>query len=266
MIKFANQTYLRTEQYRDASNLNARIVIHERFSTNPQGWFPWVWDTLTTLPASAKVLELGCGSGALWMSCPERIPAGWDISVSDFSPGMLDAAWRNLVTLKRGFKFEQIDAQAIPYLDESLDVIIANHMLYHVPDRPKALEEIHRVLKPGGMLVATTVGKNHLKELNAWLKGVSLNTDFEPFSNPFVLENGSEQLQPFFTPIVVKRYEDSLRITEIDPLMAYIRSSIRATLLSEAALQTMKQDLKYQLEKDGALLVTKDSGMFEAKK
>ena len=110
MPKFTDKTYLQTDQYRDAGNLNARIAIHERFSTNPQGWFPWVWDILSALPAEAKVLELGCGSGALWSTCPERIPPGWSVTLSDFSAGMLDSAWRSLVTLGRGFKFEQIDA------------------------------------------------------------------------------------------------------------------------------------------------------------
>ncbi len=50
MPKFTNQTYLKTDQYRNADNLNARIVLHERFSANPQGWFPWVWNTLEQLP------------------------------------------------------------------------------------------------------------------------------------------------------------------------------------------------------------------------
>ena len=68
-----------------------------------------------------------------------RIPAGWSITLSDFSPGMLDAAWRNLVVTGRAFQFKEIDAQSIPFEDETFDAVIANHMLYHVPDRPKAI-------------------------------------------------------------------------------------------------------------------------------
>ncbi len=63
MSKFTDQQYLKTEQYRDASNLNARLEIHRRFSTNSYGWFAWVFDTLETLPKQARVLELGCGPG-----------------------------------------------------------------------------------------------------------------------------------------------------------------------------------------------------------
>ena len=82
---------------------------------------------------------MGCGSGEMWKECASRIPAGWVITLTDLSDGMLDAAWRNLVPLGRNFKFEQMDAQSIPYGDKTFDVVIANHMLYHVPDREKAL-------------------------------------------------------------------------------------------------------------------------------
>ena len=140
MSKFTDQQYLKTDQYKDSSNLDARVAIHQRFSTNSYGWFNWVFDALSKLPADAKILELGCGPGYLWKENISRIPAGWRITLSDLSSGMLDAAWRNLVVTGRAFKFEEIDAQSIPYPDETFDAVIANHMLYHVPDRRKALK------------------------------------------------------------------------------------------------------------------------------
>ncbi|HLE89846.1 MAG TPA: class I SAM-dependent methyltransferase, partial [Anaerolineales bacterium] len=173
MSKFTDQQYLKTDQYRDSTNLEARVVIHQRFSTNSYGWFKWVFDTLAKLPGNARILELGCGHALLWKENVNRIPAEWNITLSDLSSGMLDAAWRNLVVTGRAFKFEEIDAQSIPYGDETFDAVVANHMLYHVPDRPKAIAEVHRVLKPGGRLIATTIGYGHLKELNEWLRRAS---------------------------------------------------------------------------------------------
>src|SRR5512138_1738048 len=196
--KFTDPQYLKTEQYRDSTNLDARVDNHLRFSTNPYGWFHWVFDTLEKLPANANILELGSGPGYLWSHCADRIPAGWRITLSDLSPGMVDAAWRNLVVLGRAFKFEQIDAQSIPYPDGSFDAVIANHMLYHVPDRAKAIQEIARVLRPGGHLIATTVGDHHLDELHEWLHFAHMDKSFEEFSRAFTLENGMEQLTPFF--------------------------------------------------------------------
>jgi ubiquinone/menaquinone biosynthesis C-methylase UbiE len=264
--KFTDPQYLKTDQYRDSTNLDARLEIHRRFSTNPYGWFQWIFDELAKLPAQAEILEVGCGPAYLWRNCADRIPAGWRITLSDLSPGMLDAAWRNLVVTGRAFKFEQIDATSIPYPDHSFDAVIANHMLYHVPDRPRAIREIARVLKPGGRLFATTVGEHHLEQLHEWLCYVHLDKSFEEFSRAFTLENGLAQLQPFFSGVTLTRYNDDLQVTEIEPIMAYIRSSIRATELSETAIQEIQTDLRKELDDRGSIFIHKDSGLFEAVK
>jgi ubiquinone/menaquinone biosynthesis C-methylase UbiE len=266
MSKLTDPQYLKTDQYRDSTNLDARVIIHQRFSTNPYGWFNWVFDTFLKLPNNAKILELGCGPGYLWKECAERIPAGWDITLSDLSSGMLDAAWRNLVVTGRTFQFKEIDAQSIPYPDESFDAVIANHMLYHVPDRSKALAEIKRVLKPNGHLFATTIGKNHLKEIADLLRRISLGNTFESFGSPFTLENGFEQLIHVFTKVVVSRYSDNLHVTEVEPIIAFIRSSIHATKLSEDGIANIRLDLETELKEKGKIFIAKDSGLFEAVK
>jgi ubiquinone/menaquinone biosynthesis C-methylase UbiE len=266
MQRFTDQKYLTQDQYKDARNLDARIAIHQKFSTNPQGWFNWIFDTLVKLPAESKILELGCGSAEMWKECANRIPAGWVITLTDLSDGMLDAAWRNLVPLGRNFKFEQMDAQSIPYGDKTFDVVIANHMLYHVPDREKALIEIKRVLKDEGHLIATTVGNTHMQEMYQLLRRVNTNPRPDMFVNPFTLENGLEQLQNIFSQVKKSQYVDNLEVTEIDPLVAYIRSSISAADLSEEKLDELKKDLTAVFEKEGKIFITKDSGLFEALK
>ena len=262
MSKFTDQHYLKNEQYKDSSNLNARIELHRRFSTNSYGWCRWVFDALMKLPGDARILELGCGPGLLWKENANRISAEWNITLSDLSPGMLDAAWRNLVVTGRAFKFEEIDAQSIPYEDETFDAVIANHMLYHIPDRPKAMEEIKRVLKPGGRLIATTVGKNHLKDLAVWFRQV--NDAFVLFGNPFTLENGLEQLKLFFSQVTISRYPDELHVTEVEPILAFIRSSMYATEVSEEKLAKLQVDLEQELKEKGEIFISKDSGLFEA--
>jgi ubiquinone/menaquinone biosynthesis C-methylase UbiE len=264
--KFTDQQYLKTDQYRDSSNLDARVVIHQRFSTNSYGWFKWVFDTLLKLPEKARILELGCGPGLLWKENIDRIPAGWNITLSDLSSGMLDAAWRNLVVTGRAFRFKEIDAQSIPFEDETFDAVIANHMLYHVPDRPKAIEEMRRVLKSNERLIATTVGENHLKEMMNWYRQVHISKIWESFANPFILENGLEQLTPFFSDVKFSRYDDNLRVTDVQAIVAYIRSSIRAEELSETELTNLQQDLEKELQEKGVIFISKDSGLFEAVK
>ncbi|MFZ5920622.1 MAG: class I SAM-dependent methyltransferase [Chloroflexota bacterium] len=265
MSKFTDPTYLKTDQYRDASNLDARIEIHRRFSTNPYGWFNWLFDTLETLPNPARVLELGCGPAYMWKDCADRIPSGWNVTLSDLSDGMLDAAWRNLVVTGRAFKFEQIDAQSIPYPDGTFDIVLANYMLYHVPDRPKALQEIRRVLKSGGYLVAATAGINHLKQMHGWFERLDPTMEMAVFRDLFTLENGLSQLEPFFSQIEIKRYDDDLRVTEIEPLIAYLKSSTSYGDKPESAFARLEQELTAELQSKGAIFVTKDAGLFLAR-
>jgi len=264
MSRFTDQQFLKADQFRDSSNLDARVVIHRRFSTNPYGWFKWVFDTLLKLPENARILELGSGPAYFWKENINRIPEGWNITLSDLSSGMVDAAWRNLVVTGRAFQFKEIDAQSIPFEDETFDAVIANHMLYHVPDRPRAIAEIQRVLKPGGRLIATTVGKNHMKEMNEWLERVSGGKLSGMFSLPFVLENGTEQLKQFFDHVSVSRYLDSLEITEVEPLIAYIHSGFSASDLLEDERVNLRYELEEVLKEKGRIFIAKDSGLFEA--
>ena len=263
MSKFTDQQYLRTDQYKDASNLDARVEIHRRFSTNSYGWYNWLVDILLKLPAQARILELGCGPAYMWRECSSRIPAGWDITLSDLSSGMVDAAWRNLVVTGRAFQFKEIDAQEIPFPDETFDAVIANFMLYHVPDRPKALREIKRVLKAGGELIAATAGNAHLKEMMEYLQRVHVGNIWESYANPFTLDNGLEQLKSVFPNVILSRYEDSLNVTEVEPIMAYIRSSMRSTELSEDELTKVRVNLENEINEKGRIFITKDAGVFE---
>ena len=266
MSKFTDQNYLKTDQYRDASNLNARVALHQRFSTNPYGWMNWVFDHLLKLPEDAQILELGCGPAYLWKENISRIPARWRITLSDLSSGMLDAAWRNLVVSGRAFQFKEIDAQSIPFEEEMFDAVIANHMLFHLPDRPKGLSEIRRVLKPKGHLFATTIGKNHLEEISNWIQRIYPGTDFVSFGSPFTLDNGFEQLKQFFSEVILSRYPDGLQVTEVKPIIAFIRSSLHTPDVLEEELVNLENELKQELKEKGKIFIAKDSGLFEAVK
>ena len=79
MSNSSYQQYLLTHQYKNAQSLNARIQLHARFSTNKYGWQRWVFDHFN-IPAQGRILEVGCGTGGLWMRNINRIPEGWEIT------------------------------------------------------------------------------------------------------------------------------------------------------------------------------------------
>ncbi len=259
MSGIADQEYLLNKQYRNSSNLQARIDLHARFSTNTYGWFRWIFDHLQ-LPSQAHVLELGCGPGLLWRENLGRSPAGWDITLSDFSPGMLQQAHDNLRDAGRPFTFALVDAQDIPFADDSFDAVIANHMLYHVPDRPRAFAEIRRVLRPDGRLYAATNGAAHLQELEALLP----ESRFDFSHNTFGLENGGAQLAPWFPNIALHRCDDALVVHEAEPLIAYLLSLRAASDLDDAERAAITEQVEREMAAHAVIRITKDSGLFEA--
>jgi len=266
MSKLTDQGYLLSDQYQDASNLDARIELHRRFSINKTGWMRWVFDQFSFQPAS-RILELGCGPGALWVENLERVPQGWHVTLSDLSPGMVQKAQSSLQGSHRRFEYRVIDAQEIPFEDESLDGVIANHMLYHVPDMHKALSEMRRVLRPGGRFYATTVGGSHLRELYDLISRFAGRDDLWDTSLPagFSLENGAELLSRHFSQVTLRRYEDGLVITAAAPLVAYVHSMMIAeSVLRGTRSEAFARFVESELAASGAIVVTKDSGMFEA--
>jgi ubiquinone/menaquinone biosynthesis C-methylase UbiE len=257
------------EQYRNSNNLNARIALHRRFSLNDYPWTEWVFDRLLPLPPDAHILELGCGTGTLWKENAERIPAGWRVTLSDLSPGMLDDARRALAEVDHPFAFEVLDAQAIPYDDETFDAVVANHMLYHLPDRERGVREMGRVLKADGRFFATTVGEGHMAELWA-LVDAHIDAEVKEqalrVTRGFTLENGMLQLARHFSDVARHLYHDGLIVTEVEPLMAYIFSSttVMKVGVTEEQAAAMEADARRAIEGEGSIRIVKSSGLFVA--
>ena len=275
MSGWTNQQYLQNEQYKDASNLEARMRLHRRFSTEFYPWHRWVFDHFD-LPSHARVLELGCGPAKLWTENADRIPQTWEVTLSDFSEGMLTEAKRNVRDFNGSFSFRQLDAQDIPFDDDAFDAVVANHMLYHVPDIPKALAEVRRVLKPGGRLYAATNGVGHLKELKS-LEAQFLGSDIEHGfrealgSRPFSLQNGAALLESSFPNITLHRFESDLEVTEVEPLVAYILSINVSKVVRdvdetafEEKVAAFREYLAGRLEAEGSIHIGKETGLFEA--
>jgi len=267
MSKFTDQGYLLNEQYKDSANLNARIELHQRFSTAARRWQNWVFDHLQIGPNS-RVLELGGGPGRLWSENIDRVPDSWDITLSDFSPGMVREAEQNLGRAGRAFRFEVIDAQSIPYDDAHFDGVIANHMLFHVPDRPRALSEIRRVLQAGGRFYATTVGRDHLREMDELIHRFDPALAFwdgRP-ADRFTLESGLDELKALFAEVVLHRHADALVVTEARPLIDYIASGVRFADAVRDRRAEFTRFVERELAARGSIYITKDSGLFEAEK
>ena len=259
----SDQQFLVGEQYRDSSNLSARIRLHRLFSTNGYGWHRWVFDHLTDLPGDARILELGCGRGDVWAENRDRIPPDWEFTLSDLSPGMIEDAGSRLQGSGRLFDYELIDAQSIPYPEATFDGVVANHMLYHVPDRAKGIAEIHRVLKPGGLLFAATNGRDNMSEIKDLLDNAS-RAEFDRLANHFRLEDGKRELREVFPEVAVDRYPDALHVTDAGPIIDYINSTGRK--LNDRQASEIRRRVQNRINCDGKFVIRKASGILTARK
>ena len=127
------------QQYANANNLNTRISIHDKYSTNKMGFGNWIVSNYR-IDKGMKVLELGCGTGDMWKNREDLIKLCSKFTLSDFSEGMLSTT-KNNIGEYNNVDYKVIDIQEIPFENETFDVVIANMMLYHVPDMIKAWQK-----------------------------------------------------------------------------------------------------------------------------
>ena len=253
-------------QYKNASNISARINLHSLYSQNRQGWFPWIYEQCHIKP-NMKILEIGCGDGTLWTSNLSLLPKNVTITLSDLSEGMLRDARRAIGTEDMRFTFQGFDCKQISYESESFDLVIANHVLFYCEDISQVCKEVHRVLKPDGLFLCSTYGSNHMVEVSQLVQGfddrIVLSAD--KLYEKFGLENGMEILAPYFSKIECKTYEDSLLVPDSEPLISYIFSCHGN---QNQYLIDHYNDFRSYVKKqtDNVFHITKEAGIFLCKK
>jgi ubiquinone/menaquinone biosynthesis C-methylase UbiE len=261
------------EGYRTAEHLTARSQIY-RYNEDPYPWQRRVFDHLA-LPAACRLLEVGCGPGRLWLENADRLPPGWSLILTDLSPGMLVEARRALAAVAPRVTYAVADGQILPFPPAAFDAVIANHMVYHVPDKAALFAEIRRVLRPGGRFFAATNGAGG-DELAALLRRVdpamqaAALAEAEaamPTTHPktFTLENGAAQLAPWFARVTVHRFTGATAVPEVEPVVAYVLSLpfYRRRLLGEQ-LATFRRVLGEEIAAKGAFRMTGSTGIVAA--
>lgn len=159
----------------------------------------------------SRVLEVGCGWGELARRIAGEVDT--DVIATDLSPHMVELARVG------GVAAEVADVQDLPFADGNFDVAVAAWMLYHVPDRDRALSELARVLRPGGRLVATTNSLLHLHELRE-LVGSGRSTI------AFSRESGGELLARHFSRVEREDIDGELEFADRAQVEEYVRASI----------------------------------------
>lgn len=120
---------------------------------------PVVERTVSELPATAALLDVGCGGGHLLLTiaqrCPQLALTGIDLSADQIQRARLRAQ-----RLPRHVRFDQGNALNLPYADEAFDCVISVTSIKHWPDRARGAAEILRVLKSGGRWLIAEVDRD----------------------------------------------------------------------------------------------------------
>lgn len=208
------------EQYASSKNLESRIGIYQ-YAVDPKTASQWIAEQITP-GRHLKILELGCGTGHLWKDLKGSFQ-NCEIILSDFSEGMLEKSKETLGEV--GFTYQLIDFHAIPYPDQTFDVVISNHNLYHAVDLNQVLREIARVLKADGVFYSTTNSVEHFTGMRELIH----ITDDRIWPNSvitaiFGAETGLEILSGHFQSTERRFHENELRITDFDPILNYFMS------------------------------------------
>ncbi|WP_252237217.1 methyltransferase domain-containing protein [Clostridium sp. ZBS17] len=267
IIKITNMQNSIKEQYNSDENLNLRTNLHS-YNINNIDWDKWCFQKMNLLKCS-KILELGCGVGKLWIKNQDFIDENSEIILSDFSPNMLKCAKNNLENLDCKFKYKKINAEDIPYDDESFDVVIAEHMLYFVTDIEKALSEIKRVLKPNGIFYVTTNSCNSMIELNKLAEKFDPNLDINNngLSSRFDLENGEKMLKKYFNNIESEILEGKIILDKAEPVVSYKASTIQGnSILVGKKREEFTKYLEKYIEENENIEITTKAGIFKASK
>lgn len=267
IIKITNMEKSIKEQYKSDRNLNLRSNLHS-YNINKIDWDVWCFKQMNFIK-NGRILELGCGPGKLWRKNKDNIDESLTITLSDFSKSMLKIAKDKLQDIEHNFIYKEINAEDIPYKDESFDVVIAQHMIYFVPDIEKALREIKRILVPGGTFYVTANSCDSMAELNELAEKFAPNGGLNTngFSSRFDLEHGKEILKKYFKEIDVEILEGKIIVDDAKPVVSYKASTIQgSSILVGETKRKFTKYLENYIKENGNISISTKTCIFKAKK
>ncbi|HUB42670.1 MAG TPA: class I SAM-dependent methyltransferase [Streptosporangiaceae bacterium] len=254
--------------YADDRHLRSRMSIYAYAQTaaNP-GWrtsmIPW--------DGTQIVADVGCGNG---FDLRQIVPQGRCRHAVglDLSGGMLRSMAEELRQSDR-LSLVQADAQRLPLPDASVDVAMAMHMLYHVPDVSAAIRELRRITRPGGTVLASTNSPAHLAEIAA-LTDVAISRQLggpvrTTPADSFTTETGTALLSQQFSSVTLRDFEVPLSIPSAQPVVTYVASIREPTLALvgkpldfDAVLDDIAVEVEQVIQAEGSFLATSHMGVF----
>jgi SAM-dependent methyltransferase len=262
-------------QYGDPSNLQRRVNLYAYL--RPEKPLPigtsfedWVLDHLDWT-GEESVVDIGCGPGSFLS--PISVRAG-RVTGIDLSLAMLAKAREH--ALDGRADVVAADIESLPLEGDSVDVVLAAFMLYHVPHLDLALGELSRVLRHDGAVLAVTNGPADKAEIKqAWEEAgrrtVGPTFEIPQWLDNFNLDNGPTALGELFNVVAVDRTKGTFQIPDPGPVLAWVQS-FRPGFDAElddatwaAVMDELRRMVALDIEAHGTFASGKDSGLVIAR-
>jgi ubiquinone/menaquinone biosynthesis C-methylase UbiE len=237
------------------ARLDARIALHAEFSVAVVDWLRWVFDQIR-FDDVGVLLEVGAGTGFLWSRNQEHLPPDLRLVLTDLSPVMCERL-AALSVARCGVA--RSDVMRLPFRTDSVDAVVADHMLYHAADPDTAVSEIARVMKPSARAYAATNGREHMRELEDLATQIGLPYGPGRLHLPFALENAVDQLHRHFARVELVPFVDRLEVTRSEPLADYLESVIP---VSPEQRRELMDIVDPEIRRKGHFAITKSVGLF----
>lgn len=253
--------------YADDRHIRSRLGVFAYAATTVDP----AWRTsLAPWDGTQLVADIGCGAG---FDLRQLVPTGrcrHAIGI-DISAGML-ASLADLQATGR-LTLVQADAQHLPLADDAVEVALAMHMLYHVPDITAAIAELRRITKPAGTVLVSTNSTRSMSEILDLLDNVLGDHLGHPVRAlpelRFSTETGAQALHAAFADVDLHEQVIPLAIPTAEPLLAYlasVRDPIQRTVCEPFDFAVVFDDLATRIEqvisRDGSFRAVSHTGVF----
>lgn len=267
--------------YGEADDLGTRIYIHKNYSKSGLDWDDWV---ISRLPARSfvNVLDLGCGNGRFIFSLLDR-KIGNNFTGIDISESNIDFAKSELLRYNNTnvvFRIENVEEYR--FEQSGYDLIMCNHMLWHMKKLSEFLGKISVTLCPEGILLITTNSAGYMRKMydlhleSAGYLGFPENILKQNFfNNSFSVENGYEILSGYFRNIKKNVLKDELEFSELTPFMKYYMTFLKSQMkifknidenLWIELIKLISSKVENEIKTKGKFIINKTSGAFIANK